>query len=106
MKKISLLLICLLVISYAKAQDITRPITTGVPFLLVAADARAAGMADQGVATSTDAYSQQWNPAKYAFATDAQGLSISYTPYLTDLANDISLGQLTYYNKINERSAF
>ncbi|MDW8850312.1 type IX secretion system outer membrane channel protein PorV [Flavobacterium sp. MMLR14_040] len=106
MKKISLLLICLLIISYAKAQDITRPITTGVPFLLVAADARAAGMADQGVATSTDAYSQQWNPAKYAFATDAQGLSISYTPYLTDLANDISLGQLTYYNKINERSAF
>ena len=106
MKKISLLLICLLIISYAKAQDIERPITTGVPFLLVAADARAAGMADQGVATSTDAYSQQWNPAKYAFATDAQGISISYTPYLTDLANDISLGQLTYYNKINDRSAF
>jgi len=106
MKKISLLLICLLIISYAKAQDIERPITTGVPFLLVAADARAAGMADQGVATSTDAYSQQWNPAKYAFATEAQGISISYTPYLTDLANDISLGQLTYYNKINERSAF
>ncbi|OXB05934.1 type IX secretion system outer membrane channel protein PorV [Flavobacterium pectinovorum] len=106
MKKISLLLICLLIISYAKAQDIERPITTGVPFLLVAADARAAGMADQGVATATDAYSQQWNPAKYAFAVEAQGLSISYTPYLTDLANDISLGQLTYYNKINERSAF
>jgi len=106
MKKISLLLICLLIISYAKAQDIDRPITTGVPFLLVAADARAAGLADQGVATSNDAFSQQWNPAKYAFATDAQGLSISYTPYLTDLASDISLGQVTYYNKINEKSAF
>lgn len=106
MKKISLLLTCLLIISYAKAQNIERPVTTGVPFLLVAADARAAGLADQGVATSTDAYSQQWNPAKYAFAIDAQGLSISYTPYLTDLANDISLGQVTYYNKINERSAF
>ena len=106
MKKISLLLICLLIISYAKAQDIQRPVTTGVPFLLVAADARAAGMADQGVATATDAYSQQWNPAKYAFAEEAHGLSISYTPYLTDLANDISLGQLTYYNKINDRSAF
>lgn len=105
MRKISLLLICLLVISFAKAQNI-EPITTGVPFLLVAADARAAGLADQGVATSSDAFSQQWNPAKYAFAEDAQGLSISYTPYLTDLANDISLGQLTYYNKINEKSAF
>ncbi|KUJ63412.1 hypothetical protein AR687_04505 [Flavobacteriaceae bacterium CRH] len=106
MKKISLLLICLLVITYAKAQNIERPITTGVPFLLVAADARAAGLADQGVATATDAYSQQWNPAKYAFAVEAQGLAISYTPYLTDLANDISLGQVNYYNKINERSAF
>lgn len=106
MKKISLLLICFLTVSYAKAQDINRPITTGVPFLLVTADARAAGLADQGVATSTDAFSQQWNPAKYAFATDAQGFSISYTPYLTDLASDISLGQVTYYSKINEKSAF
>ena len=106
MKKISLLLICLLIIPYAKAQNIERPITTGVPFLLVAADARAAGLADQGVATSADAYSQQWNPAKYAFSVDKQGFSISYTPYLTDLANDISLGQATYYNKINDRSAF
>jgi hypothetical protein len=59
-------------------------------------------VADIGVATSADAFSQQWNPAKYAFATDKQGFSISYTPYLTDLANDISLGQLTYYNKISD----
>lgn len=106
MKKISLLLSCLFIISIAKAQDIVRPITTGVPFLLVAADARAAGLADQGVATSADAFSQQWNPAKYAFAEDKHGFSVSYTPYLTDLANDISLGQVTYYNKFNERSAF
>jgi Type IX secretion system protein PorV len=105
MKKISLLLICSFILFKVQAQE-NRPITTGVPFLLVAADARAAGLADQGVATSSDAFSQQWNPAKYAFAVDKQGFSISYTPYLTDLANDISLGQVTYYNKINDRSAF
>jgi Type IX secretion system protein PorV len=104
MKKILLSLVCLFIISMTKAQD--RAITTGVPFLLVAADARAAGMADIGVATSADAFSQQWNPAKYAFALDKQGLSISYTPYLTSLVNDISLGQLTYYNKLDDRSAF
>ncbi|MDR7208151.1 type IX secretion system outer membrane channel protein PorV [Flavobacterium piscis] len=103
MKKISFLLFCF-TISFARAQD--RPITTGVPFLQVAADARAAGLGDQGVATSADVFSQQWNPAKYAFSIDKQGLSVSYTPYLTDLVNDISLSQLTYYNKINERSAF
>ena len=80
-------------------QKRKKELTPGVPFLLVAADARAAGMADQGVATSADASSQQWNPAKYAFAKDANGFSVSYTPYLTDLVNDISLGQLNYYNK-------
>lgn len=104
MKKTLLIVIFLFVMSFAKAQD--RDISPGVPFLLVAADARAAGMADMGVATSTDAFSQQWNPAKYAFSTDAQGFSVSYTPYLTNLVNDISLAQVTYYNKLNERSAF
>lgn len=104
MKKTILYIICLLSLHATKAQE--RVITTAVPFLSVSADARAAGMADIGVATSADAFSQQWNPAKYAFATDKQGVSISYTPYLTGLANDISLGQVTYYNKISERSAF
>lgn len=104
MKKIPLLFVCLFIISLSNAQD--RVITTGVPFLLVAADARAAGMADNGVATSADAFSQQWNPAKYAFAIDKVGFSVSYTPYLVALVNDISLGQLNYYNRLNERSAF
>ena len=106
MRKTALLFVFLFIITFAKAQTPTNVITTGVPFLLVAADARAAGMADNGVASSADAFSQQWNPAKYAFAIDKQGFSISYTPYLTDLVNDISLGQLNYYNRLNERSAF
>ena len=104
MKKLFIFLLIVSCNQIIKAQD--RVITTGVPFLLVAADARAAGMADQGVGTSADAYSQQWNPAKYAFALDKQGFAISYTPYLTQLVNDISLGQVNYYNRITERSAF
>lgn len=107
MKKIHYLLVALIISHFAKAQNNPEHvITTGVPFLLVAADARSAGMADQGVATSADAFSQQYNPAKYAFALDKQGFSASYTPYLTGLVNDISLGQVTYYNRISERSAF
>lgn len=102
----NLILIVLFVFSTQNINAQDRVITTGVPFLLVAADARAAGMADQGVATSADAYSQQWNPAKYAFALDKQGFAVSYTPYLTALVNDISLGQVNYYNRINEKSAF
>lgn len=103
-KTILLLAIVAFTNQFINAQE--RVITTGVPFLMVAADARAAGMADQGVATSADAYSQQWNPAKYVFSLDKQGFSISYTPYLTQLVNDISLGQVNYYNRLSERSAF
>lgn len=104
MKKLLKLVTFLVVIQTANAQD--RVITTGVPFLLIAADARSAGIADMGVASSADAYSQQYNPSKYAFSSRKQGFSLSYTPYLTSIANDISLGQITYYNRINDRSAF
>lgn len=105
MKKILLVALCFLGVQMAKAQS-ERVITTGVPFLLIAADARAAGMGDQGVATSADVYSQQWNPAKYAFSLQEHGLAVSYTPYLTDIANDISLGQVNYFNRFDERMAF
>ncbi len=104
MKKIALLFPCLFIFQYSISQE--RVITTGVPFLLVAADARAAGLGDQGVATSADAYSQQWNPSKFAFINKPSGFSVSYTPYLTSLVNDISLGQFSYYNRFDERMAF
>ena len=104
MKRIAVILICFTAISNIKAQE--RVITTGVPFLLIAADARSAGLGDQGIATSADAFSQQWNPAKYAFSNDKSGFTTSYTPYLTALVNDISLGQVNYFNRYNERSAF
>lgn len=110
MKKIFIpILVGLLTVNAVAQEDSNvdnRVITTGVPFLLISADARSAGMADIGVATSADAFSQQWNPAKYAFAISKQGVGITYTPYLSNLVNDIFLGNLTYYNRINERSAF
>lgn len=108
MRKLSLILISgfLLINAKALAQEQDRVITTAVPFLLVAADARAAGMGDQGVATPVDAFSQQWNPAKYVFAESEQGFGVTYTPYLSELVNDIFLGNITYYNRLNERSAF
>lgn len=110
MKKITFLFFAVftLINTSVNAQQVEesdRVITTAVPFLMVAADARAAGMGDQGVATSADAFSQQWNPAKYAFLETQHGVGISYTPYLSDIVNDIFLGDLTYSYRINERSA-
>lgn len=106
-KSILALAVLMLVITTANAQDNEerRVITTAVPFLSIAADARAAGRGDQGVANKADAYSQQWNPAKYAFIEQKQGVGFNYTPYLSQLVNDIFLGQLNYYNRINDRSA-
>ncbi len=83
----------------------SRVITTGVPFMLIAPDARAAGMGDMGVATSVDGFSQQWNASKYAFSETRSGIGVSYTPYLSRLVNDISIGYITYFNRLSENSA-
>ena len=81
-------------------------ITTAVPFLTIAADARSGGLGDMGVSTSVDAFSQQWNPAKYAFAERKMGIGLGYTPYLESIITDVSLLSGNYFNKINDRSAF
>ena len=89
----------------AMAQGPKRAITTAVPFLSIAADPRSAAMGDMGVATSTDAFAQQWNPAKLVFSEAKQGVGLTYTPYLSKLVNDIFLGNISYFNRLNERSA-
>ncbi len=77
-------------------------ITTSVPFLLIAPDSRAGALGDAGVASSPDANSMHWNPAKYAFVKKQTGISISYTPWLKALVPDISLAYLSGYYKVNK----
>ena len=48
-------------------------------------------MGDAGVASTPDANSLNWNPAKYAFIDKDLGVSISYSPWLRSLVNDINL---------------
>lgn len=98
--------ICLCAMGSLQGQNSERVITTGVPFLLITPDARAAGMGDVGVATTPDAYAQQWNPAKYPFTEAKKGIGISYTPYLSKLVNDIFLGNITYYKKVGQRGSW
>jgi len=76
-----------------------NPITTAVPFLTIAPDSRHGSMGDVGAATSPDANAQFWNPSKLAFVKDSFGISLSYTPWLRQLVNDINLAYLSaYYN--------
>jgi len=78
-----------------------NPISTAVPFLTITPDSRHGAMGDVGVATSPDANSQYLNPAKYAFSEDKFGFSLSYTPWLRQLVNDINLAYLAGYYRIN-----
>ena len=106
MKKLWVLLSMMAVTAPSLAQSGERVITTAVPFLTIASDARSSSMGDMGVATSADVFGQQWNPAKFAFADRKMGVGISYTPYLESIITDIALLNGSYFNKINERSAF
>lgn len=79
-------------------------ITTAVPFLMIAPDARGGGMGDAGVSSSADANSMHWNPAKFAFIEKDFGAAVSYSPWLRGLVTDINLAYLGGYKRINERS--
>ena len=81
-------------------KDEFNPIQTGVTSLSIAPDARSASMGDLGAATDPDANSQFWNPSKYAFAYSQAAVSLSYTPWLRKLVNDIFLANLAGYWKI------
>jgi len=83
-----------------------RVITTAVPFLNFAPDSRHSGMGDVGVATSPDANSAHWNSGKLAFIKDDSGFSLSYSPWLGKLVNDMSVSYLTGFKRIDENSAF
>ncbi|MCH5325819.1 MAG: type IX secretion system outer membrane channel protein PorV [Duncaniella sp.] len=86
--------------AYAQSKDDFNPINTGVTSLGIAPDARGASMGDLGAATEPDAYSQFWNPSKYAFAYSRGAVSLSYTPWLRKLVNDIFLADLSGYWKL------
>ena len=77
-------------------------ITTAVPFLLISPDSRAGGMGDVGVATSPDANSLHWNPAKYSFIDEDMGFAVSYVPWLRELVPDINLSYISGYKKLNK----
>ena len=112
-QKIFLFLISVTLLLNVNAQSVITKdgkqlnvITTAVPLLMIGPDARAGGMGDGGVASSPDANSMHWNPAKYARIADDMGFSFSYTPWLRNLVNDINLAYVSFYKRINTMSTF
>ena len=82
-----------------------KAITTAVPFLTITPDARHAGLGDAGVATSPDASSAYWNAGKLAFIDKAYGGSLSYTPWLGKIVNDMSISYLSGFYKLSKEQA-
>ncbi|MBQ4420493.1 MAG: type IX secretion system outer membrane channel protein PorV [Bacteroidales bacterium] len=88
-----------------QVEDDARLISTGVPLLLIAPDARAGALGDLGAASTPDANSNHWNAAKLPFAEKKFAASLTYSPWLRDIAGDIDLTYLAGYYKLNDISA-
>jgi len=82
-----------------------NPLQTAIPSLSISPDAIGGGMGDVGAATAPDYNSQYWNPSKYALAQSKGGFSLSYTPWLRKIVDDIDLVYLVGYYKPTERTA-
>ena len=103
------LCVILIAAQTATAQDYrevlgqrVNTITTAVPFLMIAPDARAGAMGDAGVSSAPDINSMHWNPAKYAFMDQDFGVAMNYTPWLRSLVPDINLSYLTGYRRLDD----
>ncbi|MBC8156418.1 MAG: type IX secretion system outer membrane channel protein PorV [Bacteroidetes bacterium] len=81
-------------------------VNSAVPFLNFTPDARSAALGDAGVALrDADANAIFWNPSKLVYAKDPAGASVSYTPWLSNLVNDMYFTNLSAYKKIGKDQA-
>jgi hypothetical protein len=107
---VNLVLICCILFTLSATAQIptdgldgrTNTINTAVPFLRISPDARAGAMGDAGVATPADANSIYWNLAKAPFATTRSAVSVTYTPWLKELVNDVFLANVAGYYQMDE----
>jgi hypothetical protein len=78
-------------------------ITTAVPFLQITPDSRSGAMGDVGTALSPTSSSFFWNTSMLAFTEEDLEVSISYSPWLRQIATDINLSHLSVFKRVNDR---
>lgn len=95
-----------LILSQAESNDLQlNTITTALPFMAITPDSRAGGMGEAGTALSPSSTSVYWNTAGLSFAEKNSELSLSYTPWLRQLTNDMHLSYLSGYFRVNKKHA-
>ncbi len=103
---LSTILILTITSSLVQAQTNLRSTPHApISFLNFAPDARHAAMGEAGVASTADVTSTFWNAAALPYNKKDFGVSASYTPWLRNLVDDMWLGYLTGYYKIDQRQA-
>ncbi len=91
--------------SFAQTVPV-HPITTSVPYLRIAPDARSGAMGDIGVATNPDAFSLFYNMGKVVFNEQKSGFGINYTPYLKELGlKNVYLLSASGFLKLDDNQA-
>jgi hypothetical protein len=109
MQKFLLLLVVLVLVNVGFAQDANQnslqlnTITTALPFMAITPDSRAGGMGEAGTALSPSATSIYWNTAGLSFSESNSELSLSYTPWLRQLTNDMHLSYFSGYFRFNKK---
>lgn len=109
---LTLLLISIGISAHAQTTLVSGQINAGrIPtptlmFLNVAPDARSAAMGDAGAALSVDANAIHWNTAKLATTEKKMGFSLSYTPWLRNLVNDMALYNISGYTVSKKNLVF
>src|SRR4051812_33351209 len=79
------------------------PLSTAVPFLLIAPDARAAGMGDAGVAVADGIGAIYWNPSGLAFQTGKE-VQVTHSQWLPQFNSDLFYDDLKF--KWNDEELF
>lgn len=97
MKRLIIIFVCLMPL------PLLAQLTTAVPFMAVATDARSVAMGETGVATTPDVNALYWNAAKYAFVTDQAGGAVSYAPWMRHLEKGKNLGALNAFFRFSQR---
>ena len=108
MKKLSIYFLFLITSTVSFGQTVTgsvngtNVVSTAVQFLTITPDARHAGMGEAGAASTADANAMFWNPGKMSFIESRYGASLSYTPWLPKITNDMWLSYLNGYYTIRK----
>ncbi|MCS7035334.1 MAG: type IX secretion system outer membrane channel protein PorV [Saprospiraceae bacterium] len=84
-------------------EKCANSVTSAVPFLRIAPDARGGAMGDVGIATSADPNGMHYNQSKLAFADKNLAVSATYTPWMRNLGlQDVYLAYLSAYKRLDD----